>query len=106
MASLATLIDARTPIVLWGTGTLTLHLLRNGRFRQLNVTAFVDRNSQFQGKTIDGLPVLAPEALKKLDEMVLVVSRSYEREIAASIREHFKLENSVWKLFDRANATT
>lgn len=102
IASIAPLVAAQTPVILWGTGTLTLHLLCNPAFSCMHIAAFTDRNPQFHGKTIRGIPILAPAAVHALDATIVVVSRSYEAEIGQAIRNQYGLANPIWPLFERA----
>ncbi len=93
------IVESATPVVVWGTGSLALHLLADERFRSLHVTAFADSNQNYQGKTIAGIPIVAPEALAGRAETIVVVSRVYEAEIIASIRERYGLTQPVVGLF-------
>ncbi len=92
-------IDDRTPIIIWGTGTLALHLLESESFRSLNVVAFVDANANYWNKTIRTVPVIPPSAVALRTEPVLIISYSYEHEIATKMSDVYKLENPVLKLF-------
>ena len=99
IASLARFARAGNPIVIWGTGGLTLHLLSNERLELPPIQAFVDSNENYQGKRIRGIPVLAPESLSDPEPAVVIGSRVYESEIAAEIRERYRLKNPVVRLF-------
>ena len=98
--SIVRIVECRTPVVVWGTGSLTLHLLTTPRFRELNIVAFVDKNANYWGKSIANVPVLSPEQARSLSALILVISYSFENEIATEIRDLYKLPNTVLKLFD------
>ena len=96
----------RTPVIVWGTGSLTLHLLANGRFRSLNIVAFVDANPNYWNKTIAGVSVIAPGEVSVRSETILVISYSYENEITARIRDVYRLPNPVVQLFGAIGSYT
>jgi SAM-dependent methyltransferase len=89
-------------VVVWGTGSLTLHLMNDPVFRRLNIAAFVDSNANYQGKTIRGIPILAPAALHGRDEPILIVSHAAEDEILAAIRDRYQLPNRVLRFLGEA----
>jgi len=99
---IAPLIERGRPVAVWGIGSLTLHMLANARFRGLRIAAFVDSNKNYQGKTIGGIPITAPEAMVQRDETIVIVSRVYEQQIADAIRTTYALSNEVFRLFDGA----
>ena len=74
-------------IVVWGVGTHTQHLLATSSLSKANIIAFVDRNARYQDKTLRGIPIVAPEAVKMLGRAVMVSSRTYQEEIAEQIKE-------------------
>jgi SAM-dependent methyltransferase len=99
LANVAPLAEQHVPIVLWGTGSLTLHLLTQAPFSDLNVTAFVDSNVNYHGKHIGGVPVIAPAQMRDRAEPILVVSHASAREIATDIRERHGLGNPILEPF-------
>jgi SAM-dependent methyltransferase len=90
---------ANQPVIVWGVGTLTLRLLARGAFRGLNIAAFVDSNKNYQGKSVNGVSILAPTALAARCEAILVCSRAHQREIVRQIRDELMLTNPVQTLF-------
>ncbi len=94
------LVADRTPLVVWGTGTHTLHLLESTVLCQADIRAFVDANAAYHGKKLQGIPILSPEALRSMYETVLVSSRVYQLEIVRRIGEELKLSNPVVTLYD------
>jgi SAM-dependent methyltransferase len=91
----AALARDRSDVIVWGTGSLTMHLLTLDAFRDLRVRAFVDANRNYQGKTIGGIPVIAPEAVASLRGTILVASHASEADIIGGIRGKFGLDNEV-----------
>ena len=93
----------RSPVIIWGVGTLTLRLLATGAFKDLDVVAFVDSNKNYQGKRVGGLPILAPSALQGRSETILVSSRAHQAAIARQIRNELALPNPVVTLFSECD---
>ena len=87
-------------IIVWGVGSLTMHLLSDRRFARLNIIAFVDGNGNYWDKTIRGIPVVPPARLAGFEETILIVSYSYEAEINQDIRQRYLLDNKVVRLFE------
>lgn len=92
-------VDAKESIAVWGTGAQTLRLLENSRLKDADIRAFVDSNPKYQGKLLQGVPVISPAALKDRKEAILISTRPYQAEIEAQIREQLKLNNKVIKLY-------
>jgi SAM-dependent methyltransferase len=96
--TLETFVDSGEPVVIWGTGSLTLQLLSDDRLRRLPIRAFVDTNSNYQGKSVRGVPVLAPDAMDDPKATLVIISRVYEEEIANAIRDRYRMRNRVVRL--------
>ena len=86
---LRTLAESREPIVVWGAGTHTQHLIEEAQLGDLNIIAFVDNNTRYHDKTMMGLPIVPPAFLADRSERVLVSSRVFELEIAEQLRREF-----------------
>jgi SAM-dependent methyltransferase len=99
---IAGLVDAREPLIVWGVGTHTLRLLATSRLPEANVVAFVDSNPKVQGKSLNGVPILAPAALLGRRESILISSWGYQREIRQQIRDQLKLPNPILVPFESA----
>lgn len=67
-------------------------------FRQ-RFAAFVDSNPKYQGKRLDGVSILSPEALKTRSEPILLSSQVFEREIERQSRENLGIGNEVILLY-------
>lgn len=48
------------PVLVWGTGQLTLKLLAETTLGRAEIVAFVDNNAATWGKTLRGVPIVAP----------------------------------------------
>jgi len=93
------LVESASPIIVWGVGTHTLHLLASSRLPQANICAFVDSNPRYQGKQLNGLPIIAPADLQERPETILISSRVFQSVIEKQIRDDLKLDNKVIKLY-------
>jgi SAM-dependent methyltransferase len=98
-AGLAAVIDrvitARLPLIVWGVGTLTQHLLAAGNLARADIRAFVDSDPRYQGKDIGGVPVLSPAQLAGRSEAILISTLVYQDEITRHIRGELGLDNEV-----------
>jgi len=98
LAAVDALITSQEPIIVWGAGTLARRLIANTRFAKVNFLAFVDSNPYVQGKTLAGKPILNPLKILGRSETILVCSITFSFEIAATIREKYKLKNHILSL--------
>jgi 2-polyprenyl-3-methyl-5-hydroxy-6-metoxy-1,4-benzoquinol methylase len=87
------------PIIIWGVGTHTLHLLTASQLAQANIHAFVDSNPRYQGIQLNGNPILAPGELCNRTEAILISSRVFQPVIEKQIREELRLNNEIIKLY-------
>lgn len=87
-------------MVVWGVGSHTLRLLAAGGLDPANIELFVDSNPKYQGKTLSGIAVESPDALKRFPGPVLISSRGFQREILRLAREQFGLTNRLILLYE------
>jgi SAM-dependent methyltransferase len=80
------LVASQRPIIVWGVGTHTLRLLAMSGLSRAKIAAFVDSNPNYAGKTLAGVPVILPGALRDRPEPILISSWVYQREIERQIR--------------------
>jgi len=66
---------------------------------EAKIKAFVDSNPRYQGKSLNNVPIISPQALKDMTETILISSRVYQEEIAHQIRGELKLRNEFIKLY-------
>ena len=88
------------PLAVWGTGTHTLRLVETSRLLDARIVAFIDSNPHYQGKTLAGIPVMAPSEFVNLDADILISSHAAEDEIFQHIKQTLRWPNSVHRLYD------
>ena len=93
------LVCSQEPILIWGAGSFTRHLLASTPLGQANITAFVDSNPSLQAHLLLGRKILAPTALTERPEAILICSAAFGGEIRRSIGEKLGLPNLVRSLF-------
>ncbi|MFB3915165.1 MAG: methyltransferase domain-containing protein [Terriglobales bacterium] len=86
-------------VLVWGVGTHTRRLLANGVLKIEKIDAFVDSNPKYQGQSLRGRPVIAPEMVKNYPAPILISSYAFQREIARQVREDLKLANRLILLY-------
>jgi SAM-dependent methyltransferase len=99
-AQINALVDSGRRIIVWGVGTHTSRLMATSRLAEADIVAFIESNSRYQGKTLHGRPILAPEGLRDHDEPVLISSRVFEKEIAEQIRHDLGCPNELILLYN------
>ncbi len=92
-------VDKEEPIIIWGTGAQTLRLLANSKLAEAKIEAFVDSNPKYQGRTLNGIPIISPTSVLDKRERILISTRPYQNEIEQQIKEVLKLKNEVIKLY-------
>jgi len=104
---LAGLIDeivrSEKPIVVWGVGTHTLHLLETTNFAKAKIAAFVDVNTKYHGTELFGRPVISPQAMTQRSEPILISSLSFQNDIACMIKNDLKLPNQLILLYEESH---
>jgi len=88
------------PVLVWGAGMHTLRLMQTSSLKDAKIAAFIDSNPHYQGKTIDGIPIIAPGRVRDHAEPIVISSRVYQEEIARAVREDLKLPNQLIRLYD------
>ncbi len=90
------LVEKKTKLFVWGTGTLCQRLLATTKLGQANIRAFVDSNPHYQGSALAGRPIIAPSDLPRAsDEPILITSWAFFDEISDSIRHNLHLTNPI-----------
>ncbi len=72
LAAVERLAARSEPFLVWGTGTLTLRLLATSALGRAPIEAFVDSNPHYQGHTLDGRPILSPDAAVRSRRPIVV----------------------------------
>lgn len=86
------------PLIVWGTGQLTLKLLAETSLKDANIIAFIDSNPVNQGKILLGNPIHDPSFLKDSSNPILIASLLHSANIAHQIREKLNLSNPIIRL--------
>jgi hypothetical protein len=98
--ALAAEIPVDRDVAIWGAGQLTMKLLRNTVLARRRVVAIVDGSPQRQGLHLDGLPVVAPAALRARPDVPVVIGSFHsERSILRMMRERYELRNRAVLLY-------
>jgi len=93
------LVAAATPVILWGVGTHTLHLLESTSLRNANIVAFVDANPRLHGTRVGDARVAGPETVAGRSEALLICSPLRQDEIVQMARERFAMSNHIMTLY-------
>ena len=93
------LVRSQEPILIWGAGSFTRHLLASTPLGDANITAFVDSSLSQQAATLLGRSVLAPSALVDRPETIVICSLVFGAEIRRCITAELRLPNRVRSIF-------
>jgi len=92
---IADLCEKKVPLVIWGTGAMTMSLLASTDLPNCNIVAFTDGNPLKTGTHINDMEVISPEAVKNYPEAtIFVCAMLYSQEIKSKIAE-LGLENHI-----------
>lgn len=84
------------PVIVWGTGQLTMKLLAETRLGQARIAAFVDSNPVNHGKMLCGTCIVAPSQLASLPPHPIILGTLLHQEaITRQIRAIPALKNPV-----------
>jgi SAM-dependent methyltransferase len=100
LTTIERLVADRTPILVWGVGTHTQRLLATSRLGEADIRAFVDSNTKYQDRQLDGRPIIGPEAVAGRGEPILVSSLTFQSEIAEQIRGRLGYPNELILLYE------
>ena len=85
-----------TPLIIWGTGQLTLKLLAQAVFENNKIVALVDSNPINHGKLIDGIKIVSPDYVKLLPPYPIVIgSMLHHANILNQISNDLVLTNPI-----------
>ena len=85
-------------VIVWGTGQTTAILLADTPLATAHIRAFTDSNPIHFGRTIAGVRVVGPDALRSMPDVPIIIgSLLHGAEIAAAISAH-GLTNPVLRL--------
>ena len=95
------LADSKEPMLVWGVGTLTQSLLASTRLKEVNITAFVDSNTRYAGRFLNGIPIRHVQDVAFYKERILVASHQFQDEIVDLIKNRLKLRNDIITLYQK-----
>lgn len=98
------LVKAQIPLVIWGAGTHTLRLLETSALPKANLLSVIDSNSSYQGKNLNGIPIIAPSEWRDRSATILISSHVAEQEIKNHILNVLKWPNPVVCLYEGSPA--
>lgn len=94
------LVEAQTPLAVWGAGTHTLRLLKTSSLSRARLVAFLDSNASYQGKELVGVKILNPGAFENRNVTILISSQVAEREIRQQIENVLRWPNPIVCLYE------
>ena len=74
-------------------------MIESSRLLSAKVVAFIDSNIHYQGKTLAGIPVVAPTDFNRGDVEVLISSQTAEDDIYQVITQGMGWSNTVHRLY-------
>jgi SAM-dependent methyltransferase len=93
------IVTAGTPLIVWGVGSHTLHLLESTSLGRANIVALVDANPRLHGMAVNGMLVTGPESVASRPEALLICSPLRHEDIVRMARERFHMSNPVLTLY-------
>tara|TARA_A100001015_G_scaffold204241_1_gene228269 strand:- start:2539 stop:3741 length:1203 start_codon:yes stop_codon:yes gene_type:complete len=78
---LAPLVKSKKPVLIWGTGQLTLKLLVQSILGGCNIIGFIDSNPGHHGRLLRGIEIFSPEILKNQHHSVIIGSLLHHKAI-------------------------
>ena len=100
LAAVDAVVDRGEPLMVWGVGTLTRRLMATSRLAEADIRAFVDSNEHYHGKSLAGIEVIPPSAVRGRTETILVAS-VYQVEIERQIRGGLGYTNRIVHLLEQ-----
>jgi SAM-dependent methyltransferase len=94
------LAASHKPVLVWGAGSHTLRLLATSRLARANLVGIVDSNPRYHGKSVNGVPILQPDAIRDRDATILISSRVFQHSIRHQIQDTLHLPNEVVTLYE------
>lgn len=96
-ANLAQDLEGHNEVIAWGAGELTMKMLRLKPLRDKKIAAIVDGNTVKQGRKLGGIKVISPDAIKKPDLPIAIISVIHADSIKRTIAIG-KIQNPIVEL--------
>lgn len=83
-------------VVIWGTGSYLASLYAETNISKLKIQYFIDNNKSKEGRTLFDIPIKMPntDSIKK-DDIIIITSMQYAKQIEKQIRTELKLDNDI-----------
>lgn len=95
---IAGLYTSQIPLVVWGTGAMTMSLLASTRLPECNIIAFADGNPLKAGTCFYGKEIISPEHIRHYPDAAIMISvMKSTTEIKEEIAS-LKLQNAIIEL--------
>ena len=91
------LVSSQEEIIVWGAGSFAHRMLQSSPLSKCNITAFIDNDSNKQGKMLHGVPIRSSDILKETNAAILVCSALHSNEIANEIKT-MGVDNNIFEL--------
>jgi SAM-dependent methyltransferase len=88
-------LQGASTVIMWGTGQLTMKLLAESCFDNVRISVFVDSNPINHGKSLLGIPIVAPSSIVGMDLPIVIGSVIHQKEIADTVRGTLHLQNRI-----------
>jgi len=95
---LASYVESRTSVIVWGTGQLTIKLLAQSVLSECNIACFIDGNPGNHGKLLRGVEIFSPEILQSLPYPIIIGSLLHHEAIENHIITQCSDQRSIIKL--------
>ncbi|HLJ48817.1 MAG TPA: class I SAM-dependent methyltransferase [Bryobacteraceae bacterium] len=93
-------LHEQQPVIVWGTGQLTMKLLSDTVLKDQPITAFVDKNPVNHGRILRRIAIVSPEeiARQNSEAPIVVASLLHGKSIERDIRGQYGLRNPLVSL--------
>lgn len=96
---IASVVRAKTPIIIWGAGSHTLKLFAYTNIKKADIVAIVDDTKRLQGKRIEGINIQPHTSVIDTNATILISSTLSQEKIKQRIQNDLGLINSVLTLY-------
>jgi predicted SAM-dependent methyltransferase len=83
---IVSLAKTQEEIYVFGAGNFTLRLLASTDLSKCNIKAFIDNDSNKQGRFLENRPIVVPEVLKDFNGTILICSALFAQDIVDQVK--------------------
>ena len=91
------LVSSQEEIIVWGAGSFAQRMLQSSPLSKCNIAAFIDNDSNKQGKMLHGVTIRSSDVLKETNAAILICSALHSNEIADEIKT-MGVDNNIFEL--------